>query len=557
MLRLLVIDDEPFIVDWIHELFSQCETLDLDIQKAYSAAEALEYLNRAKIDIVLTDIQMPDMDGIQLMKAIKASWPACRVIFLTAHDEFEYAHIASKDGVTYILKTESDEEIVNAVRKAAEEIEQSQWQQEVLETARRQMTLFRPMLQREFLSGVLKGSARDTASQEMLDSLEIPLRADQGVLMLIGRTLRGAANATLLDKAHEFAAMEAIVDGCLMVEVRRFHLRTDDEVGVWMLQPETDDWEKTLLAMRGSLESLQNKFGSSLHSSSVFISDHAPCRWEELPDRFSALLLLMNRSLLREGGMTVTRMLPPQEAQGVDQDDARQGRLVHQWLEQIQVLRTFLESGQRESFLALFSDLQQALLPVVAGNRALWRETAMALTLMFVSVLNRSGALSGRISERQDLMDVLRVDEHWRPEQAFIGYGRLAEMIFEGQSEERISTEERLIRDLHDYIQRHLDGDVSLVKLAEIAYLSPAYLSRLYKQTTGGNLSDYIQQQRMDKARQLLANSRDKIYEISAKVGFDSVNYFIRTFKKQNGMTPQDFRNASGLEDLDNKRQQR
>jgi two-component system, response regulator YesN len=73
MYRLLIVDDEPYIVDWVYELFQQNQELDLDIYKAYSGLEALDLLSRAKVDIVLTDIRMSDMDGLQLLEEISGT----------------------------------------------------------------------------------------------------------------------------------------------------------------------------------------------------------------------------------------------------------------------------------------------------------------------------------------------------------------------------------------------------------------------------------------------------------------------------------------------------
>ena len=90
MYRLLIVDDEYQIVDWLYELFRGIPYLDLDICKAYSGSEALEWLNRTKIDIVITDICMPGIDGLELADRIYKNWPFCKLIFLTGYDEFDF-----------------------------------------------------------------------------------------------------------------------------------------------------------------------------------------------------------------------------------------------------------------------------------------------------------------------------------------------------------------------------------------------------------------------------------------------------------------------------------
>src|SRR5690606_14704865 len=110
MYRLLIVDDEEIIVNGLYEIFRNIKDLDLDVYKAYSGEEAIEWLNRTRVDIVLTDIRMPGIDGLELLEIIHRSWPQCRVIFLTGYDEFEYVYKAIQHkAVNYILKIEDND----------------------------------------------------------------------------------------------------------------------------------------------------------------------------------------------------------------------------------------------------------------------------------------------------------------------------------------------------------------------------------------------------------------------------------------------------------------
>ena len=106
MYRILIVDDEPMIVEGLCALFEEQDAVQLEVYKACLAAEALGIMNRRRIDILLTDIRMPAVSGIELMQRVRANWPACRIIFLTAFEEFEYAYAALKNpGVRFLLKT--------------------------------------------------------------------------------------------------------------------------------------------------------------------------------------------------------------------------------------------------------------------------------------------------------------------------------------------------------------------------------------------------------------------------------------------------------------------
>lgn len=103
---------------------------------------------------------------------------------------------------------------------------------------------------------------------------------------------------------------------------------------------------------------------------------------------------------------------------------------------------------------------------------------------------------------------------------------------------------QKLVDAVHDYVRKHLDGDVTLTAIAEHVFLHPVYLSKLYKETTGSNLSEFILTARMDRAKELLRQSPMKIYEICEAVGYRSTQHFITEFKKAVGVTPKQYRDA-------------
>ena len=98
------------------------------------------------------------------------------------------------------------------------------------------------------------------------------------------------------------------------------------------------------------------------------------------------------------------------------------------------------------------------------------------------------------------------------------------------------------IRNLHAYIHAHLGQDLSLNQLADTCHFHPVYLSRSYREITGRTLSDYIASVRLEKARELLRESRMSIGEIAQCTGFATHNYFCRWFRKQTGTSPEQYR---------------
>lgn len=551
MYRLLIIDDEPYIVNWVYELFQQHQELDLDIYKAYSGSEALELLRKAKIDIVLTDINMPDINGLELFNQIRQSWPLCKVIFLTAHDEFEYAHIANKGGVTYLLKTESDEEIIKAVEKAMSEIDNIIKREELVRNAKMQMEKTLPIMQREYLRERLKGGDDSGITQNQLDELDIDLDADEDILLLIGRIDDWYLTKQAKDRSAQSAVIQIIAQSFFSPVLKYVCLQLDNSILVWFIQPRKDPgdktdlssgWEKTIVYVKGSLDSIQNQCKKSLEISSSFVMDSKPCSWQTLAQGFSSLLMLMNYRGVNSRGMILTKMRENDDNAVQHERYEFYLRQIASWMDKLDILEAYLENGQREEFFGLFNEMKQKLAPIIKMHSNLGTEVYFSVALRFMAYINRYESLLEKLTIHSELIRLMNVSATMSCEEAFENFDKIADMMFLYQKDDSEKKDNILIFKLHDYIRNNLDKDVSLVKLAELVYLNPAYLSRIYKNITGFNLSAYIYNTRMHRAKSMLRERNVKVYEIASAVGFESVAYFIRAFKKSTGMTPQDYR---------------
>lgn len=101
-----------------------------------------------------------------------------------------------------------------------------------------------------------------------------------------------------------------------------------------------------------------------------------------------------------------------------------------------------------------------------------------------------------------------------------------------------------VIREIQIYIRQHYRENISLNSLAEQFYLHPNYLSRLFKEKTGQNFTEYLTQIRMEQVKELLKNSDRKIIEICEQTGYDNPRYFSKVFKQYTGMTPSEYRES-------------
>lgn len=112
------------------------------------------------------------------------------------------------------------------------------------------------------------------------------------------------------------------------------------------------------------------------------------------------------------------------------------------------------------------------------------------------------------------------------------------------EKNEQESPESNAVTIIKKYIKQNYFQNICLNDLAEVTYMHPTYISKLFKKETGKNLSDYIMNYRMEKAKELLLDPKLKIYEIASSIGFNDSKYFGIVFKSVVGMTPKEFRNG-------------
>lgn len=175
MRRVMIVDDEPIIVQGLLSMLGESE-LDIDLYGAYSGEEALTLLSQTRMDIVVSDVRMPGMDGFQLMNKIHEDWPECRVIFLSGHSEFDMIYRAIQgEAVTFLLKTEGFDKITATLRDTINDLDRVQRHQETQARLSAQEEVTRQMLQREALSALVRGRSRKIYAAALEIDLDQPM----------------------------------------------------------------------------------------------------------------------------------------------------------------------------------------------------------------------------------------------------------------------------------------------------------------------------------------------------------------------------------------------
>jgi len=552
MIRLLIVDNERWIVESLLDLFSQTDKLEMEVFGAYSGKEALDVLSRMKVDIVLSDIRMPGMDGLELQKEIIKHWPWCKIIFLSGYDDFEYIQqVLRNGGMDYLLKTEGPDAILRSVEQAAAQLFEAVESKQLIRNAERQLQLARPLLLSDYILDVIQGDLDSLRKLERrFIELKIPLSASSKVLLVIGRVDDWHDELSSGDRDLMLYAIQNITEEYFGKSANCLTVRYEKKKLLWIVQPkvpgELDD--RIVRVVQGTIETIQMACKQLLKLCVSFAMAEEMKSWEEAPEQFSALKRLLSQGLGMGKELILLDRGPSQE--GVLQA-AIQTHEVRSQLEKFGTLAVYLENGQRQHFLAEYSKLLGLVRGSMRADKHLKLEIYYSLVALFLSYMNRWG-LHAEISTTFDLDKLARYDAHRSWDEAEDYMSLLAERLFEQKHNDLIYLEDDLVKHVQMYVEHNLAGDLSLTRIGEVVGYNPYYLTRLYKRITNESLTDFITNTRLVKAQKLLSQGQMIVQDISKAIGFMTEQSFYRFFKKATNLTPQEYRDRHEIFKKDN-----
>ena len=537
MYKLLIVDDEAFIADGLYRTFSNLTELPLDVYRCYLASSALTLLDQYRMDIVITDINMPGLSGLDMLKEIQSRWPDCRTIVLSGYSEFDYAQTALRYGADYyVLKSEGDEALIDAVKGCIEKIDAAMkalyWKADMEKALEKAM----PLLRQSFLGQLLDGSvpAKELTDQSF-QRLQLPLSYDSPLHLAAARldTLEGESwsspdtyYCTAIDSIFRHTTAARLTSAQFVLENSRYM--------VWLIQaknPQSNP-DHIFSYINGALESVQSYCRYALKLSVSFLLEPEAVTFDTLPACYQNLhFVLLNKLNATEEmvlGNTVFYRSPAKDPLHTSE------LLVH-----INKLSQLLEFQNKKEFLALFQKLLEKMMDYSnTETQVLLYHNLSAILLNHIIQAKKYDDFVARF---QSISIFSLPREQWNIS-LYEKFLDIAAWIFSADDMESSLRYTQTLHTIHTYIDQHLAEPISLAELAEQVYLNPVYLSRAYKQITGQNISKYIADRRLEKARSLLTNSTARISEIAGQIGYESPAHFSRTFKKSTGMTPQEYR---------------
>ncbi|MBB6729473.1 response regulator [Cohnella zeiphila] len=533
MLKMIIADDEYNVREGLKEVV-RWEELGVEvIADAADGLETVELCRALKPDILLTDIRMPMMDGLEAALKLKENGDPVRVIIISGAEDFGYAKTAlSLNADGYILKPIKLDELRQTVRKVVDAISAERSREAQAERLERQVRENMPVLREKFLAEWtmgMYGNEKEVEDKLRFFGLPFPVEGPWTVAVVqiddyeqaVGRysearkQLLGFSVHNVLDEiaarggsgtSFPMYENEHVVlfrppaPGALdtaavcreMTDSLRTYLKLSASCGIGRPARSAVDLYGSY---REALAAIRHTFYTGKNSV-LFIGDFEADRRElEFPQLFDAeneLIRLMKLGDAEEAAATVGLIF-----------DTLRGH-------------PRLPIGYAQSVCVEL---------VHAADKAL-RELDENIRQI---VPDYSAVLASLYDKRE--ASELR--------EAMLGlFGRLAGFFAQKHTQKN----GRTVQKIKAIISRAYMENVSVSKLAEEVYLSPNYISLIFKQETGESITEYVTKVRMEAAKELLKSPDLKILDIAEMVGFENAAYFSTVFKKYAGMHPQKYR---------------
>lgn len=501
MYKVLLVDDEEMVtqglkrfVPWEEEGYTVAGT-------ATSVARALVFLESESVDLVITDIQMPVQNGLDLIGILKEKYPHIKSVLLSGYSEFSYAQQALRLGaVDYLTKP------VN-------------------------FTAMRGLLQKV---------------REMLDEEKYQPGDDRMRELLVHTLIMNFANGYPYDEAR---ASTCLNTGC-PITVVRVASREKAPLSDAMVEHFKAQFGPCQVVFQGGEELLAVLEGVRCLAN---LSKELTTFVEQL-DYMVPLCVGVSE---QQPGYSALRVGALQAAKAIRYQNARSGAGVMLY-EQVRkmfvsseedadaVIRELVEllatPEKREQLIPAFTSALASLETKVGFTMEKAQHFCIEFLVELDAPVERLSLpdYARHVHLSEVLMDVLAAKNI--PEMSAFVTQYLQQLIEKIMQMDEAKLAGELIDRIKDYIQEHFAENLTLAVLSEVFFVSPVYLSRLFKRKTGTNFVEYLTDLRMEKAKQFLQDPSLKVYHVAEMVGYENPRYFARLFKEATGYVPQEYR---------------
>lgn len=522
MYSVFIVDDEPIVlegirttIDWENSNFSFAgEASDGEI--------ALSMIQEIKPDILITDIKMPFMDGLELSATIKKTQPWIKIIILSGHDEFDYAKKAISIGIEeYILKPFTSKEIIESLDKAALQIDKERKQLSDITRMKEELKSTERIIQKDFLSGIVHNSIDMTSAMKKSQELNINL-ISRYYKILISKIQSATKNTQ------------------------------NEEMACSLVNSYSSSWEQTnsffennnrlVCICKGSdQKELDDNTYHIAETIEHIVTQNNDCRVVTTIGKTVEHLSSISESY--EDAKKILEMSKTNEQSRIISSDdilSEGASLLH--IKENDPMVERLKYASKNDISVIIEESMK----LINSNPGQFQFVASYLLgdLIFaVSELIEN--LGGNIQEvKPEILQHDYIEEAIQNSETF---SKKLYSIFTFALEYRDSKITGKYQDVilkaKKYIaENYADQNTTLTKVADVVALSPNHFSTIFSQECKTTFIEYLTEVRLENAKRLMKTTDMKGYDIAYECGFSDPHYFSYIFKKNTGLSPREYK---------------
>jgi two-component system response regulator YesN len=509
MIKILIVDDEPIVREGLKTIINW-EALGYKIiGEGIDGTDGLDKILTLKPDLVLMDIKMPGMHGIELIKEIKDRGYKGKIILLTGYSDFEYAQSAIKLGVSaYLLKPIDEDELINQLNNLYHEIQKE--------------TEIKKHVKDKILKSILDGNESIENYNNIISMNELNFDFEQYQVAII--------ETKYDDKEDRRKVYEYINDYfCNKGNVDVLHIEDDS----------------TIIFK-----------GSEINKIGYRILDDL---YNELTQKFRVNIFIgLGQAVSNIGDISISH----KQAESLMKRRffyEEMNVLTYEKLESYKKTKLEIDIYSEKLYTAVEVGDLEKLHEILSNIEVLLKQSECSSEKVKGLSLN----LLSKIIEKVNIKDS-------NGKEVFSSNETIISNIYEKTSlhhlilfleEECIgiskiicnTSSENIMERILNYIEKNYYKNLKLETLAEIFNYNSAYLGKMFKSYTNNHFNDYLNIVRIEKSKELLMDDNLKVYAISEKVGYKNIDYFYIKFKKYVGVSPKEYRNIINKDEDVNK----
>lgn len=520
MYRVLLADDENTILEGLLATVDWQAMNCLIVAIAHNGNQLVEEALQFEPDIIVTDIRMPFLDGLQSVQALREKRMNAKFILLSGYSEFEYARKAIELGVNhYVLKPIEKLELAECIQGVIAELEEE----------RRNSAEMKRMRADHTLNELMHVQFSKAEAAQLLLEIGIDPRMHAYVCALAELGSSGQSVSTF--EWHQ-AFHENVIPSITGLLLRPFRV-SEREAGllVGLRSPSVE------AMLPEAIERVRQALATNFRTDVTFGLGTVAARPHLLTESFQSARYALGCRLIRGRNAVIGPVSPFGSARTKAESRFDRSEDIAEAIELLDESRLTSIIGE------LFMELRQERNAGPADIQMRSLQTVLAAV---------NGLTPGQAEELSHLagLDVLSLDEILRSTSIEDIQARVTQItlaIVALKRLHRVSRQQDIIGEFKQYIADNYAEPITLITAADKFFLNPNYIGQLFKKKTGQTFLDYLTQVRVQEAKRLLALTDLKVYEVSSRVGYRDTKHFSQLFERLVGCTPSKFRSNENM----------